>query len=844
MLKTTNLRKKLARLGLGLVLLAASLGMPAQPAYAAPGDLDPTFAGFGTGGTVITGGAFSCACGMALQPDGKIVMAGSTPGISLLVLRYLPNGRLDTTFDDDGRAAISSQQYVVRATSVAIQADGKTVVAGWTGTGDFLLIRLTTVGELDTTFSGDGFVTTDFSGDTDAAYAVLVQPGGMIVAGGRARMGGDYDFAAARYLPNGSLDMTFGGDGKATIGFGGDEYADDIALQDDGKLVLVGGEDNTVSSPLDEDFEVARLNSDGTLDTSFDGDGKLETGFGNSIYERGKAVAIQPDGKIVVAGDDVGDVLVARYHPNGALDDSFDGDGQRSIGSLSGGIWDAALQPDGKTLLLGTHESPDGDFKFAFYRINPNGSLDTTFDGDGNAFIDFGGNDSGRDVALQADGRILASGMSGANHALVHLWPDGTFDAGGQQTLGFQDAYYGPGSDETAYGMALQGDGKIIVAGELANASGSLRNFALARFLPDGLPDTSFGEQGRVSFGFGNEVARAVAIQPDGKIVAAGYSSPGSDIDFMIARFNADGTKDNTFGFFGYNVVDFQGGEDYGNALALAPDGKIVVAGEVWNGSDLVWGVARFNTNGTLDTTFDGDGKQTYDWAPASWANAVVVQPDRKVVVAGYVYNTAIGNVDFALVSFREDGSRDYGFGPGGQGATITDMGGNDYLNALAITPGGWFYAVGERSVNGSSDFAVAQFMPNGVLASCSQFPCTSWPTGKAFADWGESEQAYAVDVRSDGQIVASGCGPLGFAWAQFPPPSRFGFTPVPLKGTTDFVGTGECALGVKFVGSNQIVVVGNQEFNGDRNFALARFETTVNPNAPVFQVFLPLVMH
>jgi uncharacterized delta-60 repeat protein len=825
-LKTTNLWKSLARLGLCLVLLAASLGTPTQSAYAAPGDLDPTFAGFGAGGVVTAGGAFSCACGMALQLDGRIVAAGSTTGISFLVMRYLSNGALDTTFDGDGRVTISNMQYVVRATSVAIQADGKIIVAGYTGTGDFLLIRLTTTGMLDTSFSGDGFVTTDFDGKADAAYAVLLQPNGKIVAAGRAWINGDDDFAAARYNPDGSLDTTFHNDGKVAIGFGGDEGALDIALQDDGKLVLVGGE---TGNPLNADFEVARLNSDGTLDASFDGDGKLETGFGATLWETGKAVAIQPDGRIVVAGDDRARALVARYHPDGDLDDSFDGDGLRGLDGLSGGLWDVALQPDGRILLLGTHQSPDGDFKFVLYRLNPNSSLDPTFDGDGRAFIDLLGTDEGRNIALQADGRIIASGTSGASHALVRLWPDGSFDTGGQQTLGFQDAYYGPGSDETAHGMALQADGRIVVAGTLANP-GPSGSFAVARFLPDGQPDASFGEHGRTSFGLGNEVASAVAVQPDGKIVVGGYTAPGNAVNFMVARFNADGKKDDTFNFIGWNVLDFLGGNDIATALALAPDGKIVMAGPVFNGARMVFGAARFNSDGTVDTSFDLDGKQLFEFELGAihWVSSVVVQPDRKIVVAGHV------GLDFALVRFNENGSVDTTFGSGGK--VLTNMGGTDLVNALALAPSGWLYAAGLRAVEDDWDFALAQYTPNGVLGD---YP-DGWAGGKAFADFGDIDEAFAIDWRSDGAIVAAGCTAGKFAWAQFP---RRGLLIKPITGTTDFVGGNECALAVKFAGSNKIVAAGTQYFNDDANFALARFETTVNPNASVFRLFLPLVM-
>jgi uncharacterized delta-60 repeat protein len=833
-----------------VIALAASIGL-VKAAPNAPGDLDMTFAGFGTGGQVVTTGVGGGGRGMALQPDGKIVVVGDT-GLGWYVMRYLPNGTLDSTFSGDGLATFLNQQFITRVRSVALQADGKIVVAGWAEMSpvtNFMLARVTAAGTLDASFGSGGFVTTRFDADSQA-FAVLIQPDGKIVAAGRGRfsgfIGSDYDFAVARYNSNGSLDTTFDGDGKAHIDFGDigpteNEECNDIALQADGKLVLVGGQTDVAA---DAEFKVARLSSDGTLDNTFNSTGKRFIDLGD-LDPHAHAVAIQPDGKIVVAGNDkeapeIGShssVLVVRILPNGFLDDSFDGDGQRVIGSLTGSINDVVLQPDGKIMLLGSHASPDNDAKFAFYRLNPDGALDTTFYGEGRAFVDVGGSDVGYALALQADGRIIAGGATGSNPALVRLWPDGTPDTGGRQTLGFADPNFGLGSDEVAYGMAIQPDGKIVLAGEVINPNDTESDVGLARFLPNGQLDTSFGDQGRVWFGFGQyNVARAVALQPDGKIVVAGFSKPfgSAASNFLVARFNPDGALDHTFALFGFNVVDFAGGDDYGTALALAPDGKTVVAGEVWNGSRNVFGVARLLDNGALDTSFDGDGRATFDWVPVNWASAVVVQPDRKIIVGGHVA------LDFALVRFNANGPVDATFGS--LGATLTDMGGSDDLRALILAPDGWLYAAGLRDLGSGGDFALAQYTADGVPASCDALLCFHWSTGKAFVNWGGAEAALALDWRDDGQIVAAGCAGGQFAWAQLPTNPIAGF-PIPIKFTTNFVGNDECALGVKFIGSNKLVLAGYQQFNGDRNMALARFETTVNPNAPVFNVWLPIVV-
>jgi uncharacterized delta-60 repeat protein len=338
-----------------------------------------------------------------------------------------------------------------------------------------------------------------------------------------------------------------------------------------------------------------------------------------------------------------------------------------------------------------------------------------------------------------------------------------------------------------------------------------------------------------VTFGFGQyDTAQAVAIQPDGKIVVAGSSDPpgAGKSNFLVVRFNTDGSQDGTFGLFGFNVADFQGGDDYGQALALAPDGKIVVAGAAWNGTRHVFGIARFTTTGLPDAAFDLDGLQTIEWAQANHASAVVVQPDRKILLGGHV------DLNFAVARLREDGQPDYGFGPGGFGYNLTDLGGTDYINTLVLAPSGMFYAAGVQSVGGNANFALAEYTPTGALSSCTDFPCFNWPNGRHIIDFGgANEGAYAIDLRSDGRVVAAGCADGKFAWAQVRTSTLL--TNI-IQFKADFAGPYECAYGVKFTGLSQIMTAGVQEFHGDRNIALARFETAPKPPS---LLYVPLVV-
>jgi len=213
---------------------------------------------------------------------------------------------------------------------------------------------------------------------------------------------------------------------------------------------------------------------------------------------------------------------------------------------------------------------------------------------------DFGGSDYGFSVALQPDGKIVVAGYAGGDFALARYNSDGALDtsfgSGGKVTTDFGGSYHPDG-----FSVALQPDGKIVVAGYAGG------DFALARYNSDGALDTSFGSGGKVTTDFGgSDAGYSVALQPDGKIVVAGYAG----LDFALARYNSDGALDTSFGTGGKVTTDFSGGRDVGYSVALQPDGKIVVAG--YAGVDFA--LARYNSDGALDTSFGSGGKVTTDF--------------------------------------------------------------------------------------------------------------------------------------------------------------------------------------------------------------------------------------
>ncbi len=405
-----------------LVLLLLAAAVPA-PAQAAAGDLDPTFSVDGKQRTDFGAGASGAAAAVR-QGDGKIVAVGVADG-NFLVARYNLDGSLDPSFSGDGRVQTNFTGFD-RASDVALQGN-KIVVVGLTQDDDgfpghFALARYNPDGSLDTNFSGDGKQTTVFeSSGVGQANGVALQGDGRIIAVGFTGGFGS-DFALARYRLNGSLDTSFSGDGKQTTDFfGGHAFALGVAIQADGKIVAVGED----QGPDVEDFLVARYNPNGSLDPTFSGDGLQRTDFGAS--DGASDAAVQGDGKIVAAGFGADDFALARYNPNGSLDPSFSGDGLQTTDFLFGTpdlANDVAIQANGRIVAVGVAGGGvDTGRDFGLARYNTNGSLDTSFSGDGRKRTSFSvsGFDGANGVALQGDGRIVAVGDGNGEFALARF---------------------------------------------------------------------------------------------------------------------------------------------------------------------------------------------------------------------------------------------------------------------------------------------------------------------------------------------------------------------------------------------------------------------------------------
>jgi uncharacterized delta-60 repeat protein len=399
-------------------------------------------------------------------------------------------------------------------------------------------------GDLDTSFSSNGKVTTNFTGRDDFGVGVAIQTDGKIIVAGIAGGLERGKFALARYNVGGGLDTTFGGDGKVTTNFNpGREWINALALQPDGKIVAVGGDRPTNGN--DARSALARYKANGRLDTSFSGDGKVTTNF-TPGFDYAEDVALQADGKIVVAGiagRAGGRFGLARYNMGGGLDSTFGDDGKVATNFNTGFdlVTAVAVQGDGKIVAAGfSVRAGSNNYRFAAARYNSGGGRDTTFGGDGKVTTNFTpGADVATDMALQTDGRIVlvgGAGQAGGRFALARYNAggglDSTFGGDGKVTTNFNT-----GSDQ-AGGVAVQGDGKIVTAGWSTPAGSNDQRFAVARYNSGGGRDTTFSGDGKVTTNFtgGNDYVWDMTLQADGKIVAVGRAG-GAGGRFAAARY-------------------------------------------------------------------------------------------------------------------------------------------------------------------------------------------------------------------------------------------------------------------------------------------------------------------
>ena len=588
-------------------------------------------------------------------------------------------GGLDNSFDGDGKLVTNLGNPDTLASSVVVQQDGKIVVVGLTGAvdlaseapgaSDFLVLRYNADGSPDNSFDGDGRVVTSFGDGEDGAGAVRIQPDGKILVAGAINMKTPQgQVALARYNANGSLDTTFDGDGKLTTDVAElqnvEERAEALILQPDGKILVVVS--TLKENFLEDQVFVVRYNADGSRDNSFAGDGittlpfVIPGGPGGNIAQglTGNDIALQPDGKVVVAGivttEEFGDVFVWRINADGTHDQTFGGRAVTVSFNRSDLAASVFVRPDNKIFVAGS-TFDDSSFRndFTFARFNADGSPDNSFDGDGKKTTPYGG--TGITIPLeykfQADGKIVSAGaFVGGITAPEAAFAVTRFDANGNLDATFGDGgkavtEFGDGLD-SAQALVIQTDGRVVAAG--VNETEPLSdnyNLAVARYLggaavAPGEAPFDFDGDGKSDISSFRPADGTWYIQPSGandanalygkqwglstdKLAPADYDGDGktdiavwreSEGDFYILNSSNDSVRVENFGLAGdeLTVGDWDG--DGRADLAVYRDGAqqsfFYYRGSLNNPAGdityLPWGLAG---DKPLSGDYDGDGK-------------------------------------------------------------------------------------------------------------------------------------------------------------------------------------------------------------------------------------------
>lgn len=710
-------------------------------AMAQPGSNDPMFniadTGYGNGE-----GVMGTVRGMALQPDGNVVVCGEFDrvqgNVRHKVARLNADGSIDPTF-------VAALDYDGYATNVAVQADGKVLVLGyfWMLNGDPApsLMRLNADGSVDATFT-TGWV-------SEVAEALAIRSDGKIlVGGGFATYNGSPAPGIVRLNDNGSIDTAF----DPGAGLPVNAAVVDIAVFQDDRIIVAGAFTSFDGVPRNR---IARLLADGALDTTFDPGTGLEGQLNLMEGTRAFAVAVTVTGEVTVVGNFTtydGSLRngIARINSDGTLDTTFDpGPGANAT------VMALALRADGSVIAGGSFEQMGGTARNGIVRLLANGNVDTTFDPGIGVDVSWLYNGV-QCMALQPDDHVLIGGAFTScggfgRNRLARLNSDGSTDPAFMPS--------GTGLNNTAYVVTAQPDGKVLVGGAFSSVSGVGRN-RIARLNEDGSLDASFDP----GAGFNGYYVESITVQPDGKIIVGGeFTMFNGSAAPHVVRLNNDGSRDNTF--------DTGTGTD-GSVLssAVLAGGKIMIAGNFGTVNGVPTGfVARLNSDGSHDPTFMADP------LVGGYIPAMVVQPDGKVIVGGpellrlntdgsidpsfdvtggpwaggFVFSLALrpdgkvlaaGGNDPGIMQVNPDGSPDPGFDPG--------TGFDAYFDATPmvvqadgkVVVGGWY-----NTFDGVPRSSIVRLNTVGSLDA-------TFDPGN-----GASSFVYALALQADGKVIAAG---------------------------------------------------------------------------------------
>ena len=718
-----------------------------------------------------------------LQDDGKIIIGGNFTSYNGILInriaRINTDGSLDTSFNI-GTGFSINYSYI---NALAIQDDGKIIIGGWfsnfNGISTNSIIRLNSDGSLDTSFNTG-------SGPNNSIEDIVIQDDGKIIIGGGFT---SYNSVStnriARLNTDGSLDTSFNvGSGFNYTGSGNSDMP--IVIQDDGKIIISG--DFTSYNGIDSNY-IIRLNTDGSIDTSFN----TGTGANNMIIK----ITLQDDGKVIIGGsftsyNGISINRIARLNTDGSIDTSFDvGTGADSA------IFKINIQNDGKVFIGGYSTSYNGISTTGIVRLNTDGSLDTSFNTSNEVLSGFA------EIAIQDDGKVVFGGYSASSFSryLARLNTDGSLDT---------SFNFGYGANNFINDIAIQDDGKVIIGGAFTSYNNISSN-NIVRLNIDGSLDTGFNYTG-VTVSVGN-----IVIQDDGKIIISGYFYDSNYFySNYLTRLNTDGSLDTTFNI-GTGVTDAI------DDIVIQDDGKIIIAGffSSYNGIS-ARRIARLNPDGSLDTTFNiGTGASGRIFT-------IGIQDDGKIIIGGY-FSDFNGTSTNDLARLNPDGSIDTSFNVG---SFSVGPGPNNAIKEISIQYDGKVIIAGFfTGYNGVSINDLARLNTDGSLD-------TSFNTGSGVNGIRE------ITLQDDGKAIIGG----DFTSYNGSPINRIARLNTDGSIDTIFnVGTGanSSVISIGIQDDGKVVVIGNfTSYNNIRKNRIIRLESSnglsVNDNEINFVNIFP----
>lgn len=772
------------------------------------GTLDPSF---GTNGIVRTNmwnAAFNVKSHVVLA-DGKTIVAGEINNGTYpkgFLMRLLTNGEIDVSFGTAGKVV---HEFLDGFTVVKLQTDGKLLV-GSMFNNDFAVARYLSNGSLDTAFAYDG---TYYNTNPDAfpfSYHPVVdleiQADNKIVGLTTTKVNDLNYYKLFRLNSNGILDSSL----NRTDSFGSNDNPVALSIQSDNKIVVTGYYYNG-SNPT---AFIARYSTNGMADTTFNSNGRRSFSITNATAIRVTDMLVQPNGRILLAGKHYagGDALfMVRLNTNGSYDTTFSGDGFQSTAvnvafNRPGKI---ALQSDGKIIQMDTYFDTTSSYEdMLLVRYLSTGELDTTFNGSSwGVVLPFNNlNDTAACISIVNDQLIISGNtelsvldynMAFAKFNLIPLSFDTTFGTTGRKQLNVPFPTY-----EQIIKSVVQSDNKVVVLTRMF--VNNLYFSAIERFNENGSPDSSFGSNGKIGLGFyftefdamavdnanniiisgytsldsglilritpagaldttfGNNgitylpegnfdfipLIHSIKIQSDNKIVLGGGNRIGGLVDYLLVRLNANGTLDSTFGTNGISLVGLTDTDEMIKALEVLPNGKIVAVGFTAEnyGNDYQAVILRFNSVGLLDPTFNGSGKYFTNKAVDFYMNGdIKVQNDGKILST---FESLYDN--FILYRLNSNGTADTGFGSGG--VVTTYVNGVDQSAQIHYNSSNQHITlIGTTMSDDIAKFALTRYFANGEV------DYSFGNSGMVITDLGNPAQVISASATSDGKLVVSG---------------------------------------------------------------------------------------